>query len=310
MGSEVLREKKIDAIAEESIFIPLNETDTLHLKRFCGDPQGTPVFMLHGSVENGRIFYSSSGKGLAPFLAQHGFDVFVADIRGRGLSIPTVNRHSDYGVAECVREEIPAFLREIRRIRNNAPMHWIGHSWGGILLLCYYARSVAPENILSMIFFGSKRRITIGGFKRFLVIDVFYNYIFSFIAWLKGYVDVKLLRVGSDNETKKSRRQTYEWVTNKKWFDEDGFDYATALSKIELPALLFIAGGNDKVLGNYQDMKLLIEEINQPQAELYLASVAHGNLHDYDHVNMLTHADAPRDHFQYVLEWMKKYFQP
>jgi len=307
MRTEVLGEKRMQAIVEESLFIPLNETDTLHLKRFCGDPQGAPVFMLHGSIENGRIFYSQNGKGLAPFLAQRGFDVFVADIRGRGLSTPPVSRQSKYGVTECIREEIPAFLDEIKRIRGNAPLHWIGHSWGSILLLCHYARSGAREKIRSMIFFGSKRRITIGGLRKFIMIDFVYNYIFGLMVWFRGFVDVKFLNVGSDNETKKSRRQTYDWVTNTNWRDEDGFDYAMSLRGIQLPPLLFVAGGNDKVLGNYTDMKLFMEEINHPEAELYFAGISHGNLHNYDHVNMLTHADAPRDHFQYVVNWMKKY---
>ena len=84
-------------IKEESLFIPLHQNDRLHLKRFCGSSTGSVVFMLHGTVENGRIFYSRNGKGLAPFLASKGYDVFVADLRGRGESTPAISRESASG---------------------------------------------------------------------------------------------------------------------------------------------------------------------------------------------------------------------
>jgi len=29
-----------------------------------------PIVMIHGAIENGKIFYSESGKGLAPFLCK------------------------------------------------------------------------------------------------------------------------------------------------------------------------------------------------------------------------------------------------
>ncbi len=58
--------------------------------------------MLHGAVENGKIFYSDSGRGLAPFLARRGFDVYVGDLRGRGESRPHISRSSRYGQTEAI----------------------------------------------------------------------------------------------------------------------------------------------------------------------------------------------------------------
>jgi predicted alpha/beta hydrolase len=307
MNKAVLTEKSQEVFKEESRFIPLNETDVLHLKRFCGNEQGPVIFMLHGSVENGRIFYSKNGKGLAPFLAKQGCDVFVADLRGRGLSSPPINRDSQYGLTECIRDEIPAFLREIKKIRGTAPQHWIAHSWGGILLLCYYARHTEDIAISSMIFLGTKRRITIGGVRKFWMINIFYNYIFRIVIWLRGYVDAKWLGIGSENETEKSRRQTYDWITHEDWKDEDGLDYAAALRQLKLPPLLFIAGENDEVLGHQKDVQQLIEEIDAQEAEFYLAAKSRGNLHDYDHISMLTHGDAPADHFQFIIRWLNQH---
>ena len=55
-------------IQEEFYDIRVNKTDTLFLKRIYQNKDGPVLFFLHGSIENGRIFYSNSGKGLAPFL--------------------------------------------------------------------------------------------------------------------------------------------------------------------------------------------------------------------------------------------------
>ncbi len=303
---DILTNKSYHAVAEKSFFIALHEKDLLHLKRFCGRADGPVVFMLHGTVENGRIFYSKNGKGLAPFLAKHGFDVFVADLRGRGESTPQINRHSKYGLSESISEEIPAFIKEIKKIRGNVPLHFVSHSWGGILLLCYLSRYAQQLKISSMVFFGTKRRITIGGIKKFWTVNVVYNLVFRIIIAIRGFADLKRFFAGKENETEKSRRQTYQWVTQDEWNDEDGFDYAKALRNMELPPSLFIAGGSDEVLGHHIDVQKLILEIAQPQAEFYLAGKANGNKHNYNHINMLTHPDAPQDHFQYVLEWMRK----
>ncbi|MBL7685765.1 MAG: alpha/beta hydrolase, partial [Deltaproteobacteria bacterium] len=57
----------------ESIFIPTLQPHLLHLRRFYTQEEAVKIWMLHGSVENGKIFYSENGKGLAPYLAQQGF---------------------------------------------------------------------------------------------------------------------------------------------------------------------------------------------------------------------------------------------
>ena len=75
------------------IFIPITDTDTLFVRRFRVEGKAIGnVFLLHGSIENGRIFYSENNKGLAPFLARNGYDVYVGDLRGRGKSKPAYQR--------------------------------------------------------------------------------------------------------------------------------------------------------------------------------------------------------------------------
>ena len=156
-------------------------------------------------------------------------------------------------------------------MRGNAPLTWMAHSWGGILFLCYYVRKLEPVNVSSMVFFGTKRRITVKGWKKFWLVNMSYNLLFRVVVLLNGFVNVKYFKAGSDNETAKARKQTYDWVTKEEWKGEDGFDYSAALKNSKLPPILFMAGSNDEVLGHHNDVRLVMEEIEQPNDEFYLA---------------------------------------
>lgn len=48
--------------------------------------RGVPVILLHGSFSNRRFWYSPKGVGLGAFLARAGFDVWLPEMRGHGLS--------------------------------------------------------------------------------------------------------------------------------------------------------------------------------------------------------------------------------
>ncbi|PTB97869.1 hypothetical protein C9994_00645 [Marivirga lumbricoides] len=104
----------LEMITSESHFIE-KEGYNLHLRRFFTPDAKASIFLLHGSIEDGRIFYSKSGKGLAPFLAQNGYDVFVADLRGKGKSTPNISPESDFGQKEAIMEDMPAFMDYINQ---------------------------------------------------------------------------------------------------------------------------------------------------------------------------------------------------
>ena len=296
----------MNEIKQESLFITVSAQE-LHLKRIYSDPNGTPVFMVHGSIENGKIFYSDSGKGLAPFLAQAGFDVFVADLRGRGKSRPKISRRNDHGLSHILKEDMPAYLSKIKEIKGGVPQVWISHSWGAVMLLAYFGRYTENCNVSSMVFFGGKRRIATISFKKFMDINVMFNIISGIIVRLKGYLPLKEMKVGMDNESKGSYVETKKWLNSPAWIDwNDGFDHSEALKKLDLPPTLSWIGGSDHVLGNPKDVKLFLAEAGIGDHELRMIGKANGNLHDYGHNDILTHKDAVQDHFPMLVEWMKE----
>jgi pimeloyl-ACP methyl ester carboxylesterase len=280
----------------------------LALHRFSkGQSPHPPVLLIHGSIENGKVFFSKSGKGYAPFLADAGFDVFVADLRGKGESTPFVARGFKASQTDTISKEIPFLVDRVLSITGADSLHLGAHSWGGVLLLSAYALCHQKWNIRSFIFFGTKRRIGIFNWARFTTIDLGWSILGAFFTILYGYLPAKKLKMGSDNEPSRFYFQVNRWVYSKRWTDaETGTDYRKILKNLMLPPVHLYTGKNDKLLGHPEDVRRLALEIGHPEAVTVL-SRENGYRHDYDHINILTHPDAVHDHFQEVLTQLQKY---
>ena len=46
----------------EKHLLQVNERDTLAIHRFYNHIGGTPVMMIHGAIEDGKIFYSKKNQ--------------------------------------------------------------------------------------------------------------------------------------------------------------------------------------------------------------------------------------------------------
>lgn len=293
----------------QSVAVPLAPGENLHLQRICGDPEGPVIFMLHGAIENGRIFYPRTGKGLAQYLAGNGFDVFVADLRGRGKSTPPIGRGSGFGQTEAITEDIPAFIEAIVKLRGPVPQQWVAHSWGGILLSSVLARFPAYcGTVDSLVYFGSKRTVRVWNLERLLKVDLAWNGLCYLACAVAGYLPARRLGIGSDSETVKSHRQSAAWVRRDAWVDpDDGFDYGKAIRGVALPPIWYLAAQNDRALGHPLDVKRFMESAGAQQGRYTVLSRKNGNLEDYDHINMLTHPCAVRDHFPQVARWLREH---
>lgn len=265
--------------------------------------------MLHGAIENGKIFYSKSGKGFGPFLANKGFDVFIADMRGKGESTPKVSKKLNHSQTELITVDVPKSLDKIKEITGKEEFHFVSHSWGGVIMYAFLARFSKQYKIKSQVMFASKRRISVLSPKKILHADIIWNLWGKLSSNLAGYAVFKKMRIGSEDEPKTMFKQMNQWVYTKKWIDtEDNFNYPNKLQKIALPPTLHLTGIKDDILGNPIDVELLRKEAGEHQeGELFILGKNYGNMHDYDHINILTHPLAEEDHFITAYEWIKKY---
>ena len=265
---------------------------------------GTPLLLIHGSIENARIFYSSSGKGFAPFLSQEGFDVFVPDLPGKGKSILKAARGFKHSQQQFIDSAFNDYIDYIRSFYPTAKIRLGGHSWGGVLTLAWYAKFGSSQTIGPMIFFGTKRRLATRSLSRLFMIDIMWSAVGSLSTSVMGYLPAVKLKMGSDNEPAKFCRETAKWVRSAKWCDfQTGEDLAEKIQSKNLPPALFFAGINDKVLGNPRDVKRLMAETGGDSIEVILLSKKNGNHKDYGHIGMLTSRTCPEDHFPMAAKW-------
>lgn len=292
---------------QESIYID-DQNHKLHIRHIRGEKPGIPVLMVHGAIENGKIFYTETGHGLGCFLAEEGFDVYILDLRGRGKSMPLINAESDFGQHEIITHDLPLVIDYIFK-KTKQSMHLVSHSWGGVLLASVMVRHPEIRPLIrSNTCFGTKRTISVSGIEKFFKVNLLWNNLALKLAKKKGFFDAKKYGIGSDSETIKSLQHSVAWVKKGPWHDpQDGFDYQAASTTFEWPPTWHLTGINDKVLGHIQDVQNFVDESLNKHAKVTLLSKQSGNLCDYDHIDILTHKLARKDHFPAVAKWLTEH---
>ncbi|WP_144210408.1 alpha/beta fold hydrolase [Shewanella donghaensis] len=293
-----------------SHFLPYRDGQ-LHIRHIKAKPESannTAILMLHGAMSNGRVFYSSSGKGLGCYLAEQGFDVYVLDTAGRGLSEPKISSAYSLGQTEVILEQIPLAHEFVLSHSKASKVHWCAHSWGGVLMASTYVRiEKLRAQVASFVTFGTKRTIKVKSFRKTMMVDLFWNRVAPLLTRVDGYLAAEKYRMGMDNESRKSLLETIDWVRGD-WIDlHDNFDYAQAVKNITWPPSWFIAAKNDWVLGNPSDVKDMMGECLMHDAEFTLLAKHNGFKRDYTHAGMLTDSVAIDDHFPLVKQWYNSF---
>ncbi|MBC7247464.1 MAG: alpha/beta fold hydrolase [Actinobacteria bacterium] len=112
---------------------------TLRLKRYAREG-AQPVILVHGYTGNGLEFDLPHRRhNLALFLAERGYDVWIANFRGCGRW----PYHSDtngwlHSVDHLAALDAPALVDGVSLATGKKPV-WIGHSMGGMVLYMYLA---------------------------------------------------------------------------------------------------------------------------------------------------------------------------
>ncbi len=107
----------------------------------------TPVLLIHGLGQN-RHFWDLPGRSLADYLVTQGHDVFIAELRGHGLSRANGAPYPK-SFEEYVDYDVPALISFICQRTQHNKIFLIGHSLGGAI--CYGASSEMQRQIKGFI---------------------------------------------------------------------------------------------------------------------------------------------------------------
>lgn len=286
-----------------SISVP-GPTDSELLVRRFGE-SGAPVLMVHGLGEGGDIFCPAPGNGLAPWLADAGYSVHVADLRMRNSAEAPAANVSQY---QLITEDLPALFEYIEQEHPQQRFFIVSHGWGGVLVACALIRR--PEwlqRVAGLVQIGVRRVCHQQSWQRRLLLDLMWARVAPLLGRRQGVLALRSLGLGRVDISRQLHEEVRMWQNGGNWRDpQDCFDYAAALTEISWPDSLYLAGSKDHSMGHVADMRSFVHELGVHDAQLILMQEGSGSSRSYGHRDLLTHPQAVVDHFPLVLSWMTR----
>ena len=273
-------------------FIPGKENSRIALYRYGNSSKRyPPVILTHGTFSNGLIC-----KNLAAFLNKAGFDCWIYEWTGHGLS--------EYGQLSLDAEtfalnDVPAVIHTVLSKTNTRTCSWVAHSGGGFLPLMWLARNpLLQEKIQAIAGMGSQ---TTGAGKTGT--GKLITRILPVIDTLLGKVPGPLSGLGPEDEVSGFLAQWAQWNRTGRWVGTDGFDYDKAMDKIQIPAL-FIAGAKD-IIAPPHGCQSLVNSLGSLQKRLVLCSKKNGYQEDYTHPRLIASQNAKNEIWPIILEFIQ-----
>jgi pimeloyl-ACP methyl ester carboxylesterase len=265
----------------------------LALTRFSGDvTRRLPVLLTHGTCSNARTC-----ARLAGYLAGHGFDCWVLELRGRGES----QRVTDNVTFEAFGLfDVPAALEAVRAHTSRQRVYLVGHSGGGLAFLMHLARlgQAARSGVGGLVMLASQATdagTTLGG--RLMLVSGWV------VEALLGYTPGRAFRVGPENEPKGILRQWFGWNFKRRWTGFDGFDYLAALAEITVPTLC-MAGAGDRYIAPVLGCRRVFDALGGTNKEWILCGRSEGFSEDYGHARIITSRAAEREIWPRIKDWL------
>lgn len=260
------------------------------------ESRGTPVILLHGSFSNRRFWYSPRGIGLGAYLARAGFDVWIAEMRGHGLS-PRNQAYKYNTVADYARYDLPAIAAFVREQSGQVP-HWIGHSLGGITLAAALGGQYLDEqSATSVALFGSQ------------ISRIYWPLKVPPVEWgsrllLKGFHHVSGARFkrGPEDEPIGLALESLRWHRLFGRFGDADKDWWGGLAESRVP-LLAVAAAGDLQDPTWACRKLYEQAASAPRSFVELGKSA-GFSSDFGHVEMLVSKEAQAEVWPLAAHWL------
>eukprot|EP00817_Percolomonadidae_sp_ATCC50343_P007045 CAMPEP_0117420904 /NCGR_PEP_ID=MMETSP0758-20121206/2139_1 /TAXON_ID=63605 /ORGANISM="Percolomonas cosmopolitus, Strain AE-1 (ATCC 50343)" /LENGTH=342 /DNA_ID=CAMNT_0005202781 /DNA_START=33 /DNA_END=1058 /DNA_ORIENTATION=- len=93
-----------------------------------------PVLLCHGSFTNRRFWISPKGVGIAKYLRDAHFSVWIIDFRGHGKSPKSNNYNNNTTNQHWAYYDLPDAVKYIRQYTSHDKVSLVGHSLGGMTI--------------------------------------------------------------------------------------------------------------------------------------------------------------------------------
>ena len=221
------------------------------------------VLLVHGAFSAHTVWIRpvADGGGFAHYLLERGFDVWLADLRHHGASAREPGSRR-WRFENWILLDAPSLVDHVKEESGYAPLAWAGHSAGGVVGLCWLARTtVEPPPLDAVVTFGSPGPGRMGIARWWLAATAIG------ICRALGRFPARALRFGSEDEAAEVLAQWMRWNVRGGWVGADGFDYFAALGRVRTP-LLSVAGEADTLFAPPRACRELVERVGSARKEL------------------------------------------
>jgi pimeloyl-ACP methyl ester carboxylesterase len=257
--------------------------------------RGVPVILLHGSFSNRRFWYSPKGIGLGATLARAGFDVWIPEMRGHGLS-PRNEQYRRNGVTDYARDDLPVVNAFVTELSGQRP-YWLGHSLGGITLAAALGEgTLTAADLAGVALFGSQ----VSRAPWPLRVAPF-NWLARLLLRGFDHVSGPRLKRGPEDEPAGVALELLRWHGLRRRTGRAGADWREGLASVQVP-LLVVAGA-----GDHQDPAWACEQLFEcfgGEGQFLLLGRAQGFTQDFGHVDMLVSKAAQAEVWPLVQRWL------
>jgi predicted alpha/beta hydrolase len=307
----------------------------LHRHRPRTSGPGMPVILCGGYGCNRHFIDYDERYSLARFLARHGFDAWVIELRGRGLSYPmrSCARPGVWTFDDLVTMDVPAGVAYVAE-RTGRPVAWVGHSMGGMALYAYLGCHPSADTmvaagitIASPVVFPPVSSKLLGRIGHLLLGVPFSDtvpqrWVLGALWHVVGQSDALRIGMNPDNVDRQdvgralrrslsdvSRmklRQLAHWALEGEFTSVDRrIDYRATLARIITP-LLVVAGTVDQLATPFTVQRAL-EHLPTASASYLEFGRGHGHAIDYGHVDLILGRAAPAEVFPAVTSWLAEH---
>ncbi len=249
------------------------------------------VILAHGTFSNYR-----SCRGLAKHLSVRGFDCWLLDFQGHGISaVPDVEPDFE---TMCL-QDTGAAIKHVQAASADGKVWWVGHSGGGLAILMYLARNPLQQQLVhGLVMLASQATdAAISRRNRLLI------YAAAMATSVLRVAPGKYLGIGPENEFAAVMMQWYRWSLAGNWRGKDGFDYLAALASVTVPSCTFSAAA-DHFIAPPSGCKKLHELLGGSDKIYRLCGRQSGDSEDYTHPRIVSSRSAAVDIWPRVADWL------
>lgn len=254
------------------------------------ESRGNPVICLPGMFTSRHFWVSRKGVGLAAYLVEQGYDLWLVERRRIGAS-PRRSKGRP-GLAEQVLTDL-LLVQVFVDQRNPRPAFWMGHSFGGVAVALAVSGRLQRDRVAGLILFATQFEVG----KKMLAwpLSLFTRLLVRIFGKLRG----RWVGMGSENEPRTAVLDACRWVQLAQGKDDR---MQRALMGITEPVLAIVGAGD--TVDPPEGCQRFVSHMRSQDKTVIVAGTASGYSVEYQHPAIVVSKPAQQEIWPQVLDWL------